>query len=234
MVLKVAVPGYRALVIGATGAIGAAFCKAFDGDLACDRVVALSRQSVPALLLEDEASIAAAAAAIAVYGPFHTIVDATGALTLDGHGPEKSLRALNADQLLRQYQVNAVGPALVFKHFSPLLDSQTWSVYAKLSARVGSISDNRKGGWYGYRAAKAALNMLLQTGAIELARSHPHAVVVALQPGTVASSLSAPFVGATDALQPQDAVDGMLAAMVGLSPKAGAYFVDWRGETIAW
>jgi len=118
-------------------------------------------------------------------------------------GPEKRIDALNAQHLLKQFEINAVGPALLIKHFSPLLATNERAVYATLSARVGSIQDNHKGGWYGYRAAKAARNMLLQTASIELARKRPLAVFAALQPGTVQSRLSSPFVPASKAMAPE-------------------------------
>ena len=134
---------------------------------------------------------------------------------------------------LAALQLNAVGPGLLLKHFVPLLVIEHRSIYAKLSARVGSISDNHKGGWYGYRASKAALNMLLQTAAIELARRRPLAVVAALQPGTVRSALSRPFVG-DQADAPEDAAQRLLAVLDTLPPQAGAHFVDHRGAPIPW
>ncbi len=223
---------YRALVLGASGALGCAFVEALQADTACAAVVGLSRSLQPSFHLEDEASIAAAAAAL--NGPFHLIIDATGALTIDGQGPEKHMGALNATQLARAFEVNTIGPALLLKHFLPLLASRERSIYAKLSARVGSLSDNRKGGWYGYRAAKAALNMVLQTAAIEAARKRPQLVVAAMQPGTVASRLSEPFVPAHDCLTPAQSVAGLLSALDGLPAQAGAHFVDYQGLAIPW
>lgn len=227
---------YRALVLGASGALGSAFVEALHADTACSHVVGLSRSSEPAFRLEDEASMAAAAAALLAesQGPFHLMIDATGALVIDGQGPEKHLGALNATQLARAFEVNTIGPALLFKHFVPLLATEQRSIYAKLSARVGSISDNHKGGWYGYRAAKAALNMVLQTAAIEAARKRPQLVVAAMQPGTVASNLSAPFVPAKDCLTPAQSVAGLLGALDGLPAQAAAHFVDYKGEAIPW
>jgi NAD(P)-dependent dehydrogenase (short-subunit alcohol dehydrogenase family) len=231
-VLKSLGTSYRALVLGASGALGSAFVEALQGDAACSQVVGLSRNSQPAFRLEDEASMAAAAALL--HGPFHLIIDATGALTIDGQGPEKHMGALNAVQLARAFEVNTIGPALLLKHFVPLLATEQRSIYAKLSARVGSISDNRKGGWYGYRAAKAALNMVLQTAAIEAARKRPQLVVAAMQPGTVASNLSAPFVPAQDCLTPAQSVAGLLCALDELSAQAAAHFVDYKGAAIPW
>jgi NAD(P)-dependent dehydrogenase (short-subunit alcohol dehydrogenase family) len=220
------------LVLGATGALGAAFVEALQADAACVDVVGLSRSSQPSFRLEDEASMAVAAAALE--GPFQLIIDATGALTLDGQGPEKHMGALNAQQLARAFEINTIGPALLLKHFVPLLGTEQRCIYAKLSARVGSISDNRKGGWYGYRAAKAALNMVLQTAAIEAARKRPQLVVAAMQPGTVASNLSAQFVPAKDCLTPAQSVAGLLRALDALPAQAAAHFVDHQGEAIAW
>ena len=225
--------GYRALVIGASGAIGNALLQQLQSDPRCASVSGVSRQSTPGLDLLDESSIAACAQALAGQGPFHLVVDATGALTVNGRGPEKRLDELDATHLLASLQLNAVGPGLLLKHFAPLLASGERVIWGKLSARVGSIEDNRKGGWYGYRAAKAALNMLLQTAAIEIARRRPLAVVAALQPGTVQSALSRPFVG-DDALHPEEAAQRLLAALDGLQPTGRAQFVDHQGQSIPW
>jgi NAD(P)-dependent dehydrogenase (short-subunit alcohol dehydrogenase family) len=226
--------GFRALVIGSTGTIGAAFVAALENDSRCEGVHTLSRQSKPAIDLGNEASMAAAALALQTHAPFHLIVDATGALTIDGVGPEKSLAALSEARLLRSFQINAIGPALLLKHLSPLLATSGRTIYAKLSARVGSIGDNSKGGWYGYRASKAALNMLLQTAAIEAARRRPELVVAALQPGTVASALTSPFVDPSHCITPEQSVAGMLGALDGLPAKSGAHFVDYAGNSIEW
>ena len=228
------ISGYRALVIGATGAIGSACVRVLRMTPECSSVIELSRQSETPLMLEDEESIARAAHALQSSGPFQLIIDATGALTIDGQGPEKSLNALNAERLMRSFQINTIGPALVMKYFIPLIDSKQRAIYAKLSARVGSISDNKKGGWYGYRSAKAALNMMLQTAAIETLRKKPEAIFVALQPGTVASSLTTPFVRQEDCLTPEASARSMLSAMDSLQVTAGAQFIDYAGNKIEW
>jgi len=225
--------GYRALVFGASGAIGQAFVRALQSDPRCAAVCGVSRQSSPGFDLLDESSMAACAHTLTAQGPFHLVLDATGALTLNGRGPEKRLDELDAAHLLHALHLNAVGPSLLLKHFLPLLASGQRVIWGKLSARVGSIEDNRKGGWYGYRAAKAALNMLLQTGAIEIARRRPLAVVAALQPGTVQSALSQPFVG-HDALRPEDAAQRLLSVLNGLQPNGRAQFVDHQGQPIPW
>jgi NAD(P)-dependent dehydrogenase (short-subunit alcohol dehydrogenase family) len=141
---------------------------------------------------------------------------------------------LQQDVLLQNFQINAIGPAMVLQQFAPLL-AKGPTIYAKLSARVGSISDNKKGGWYGYRAAKAALNMLLQTAAIELQRKNADLRVVALQPGTVRSKLSQPFLASVaHLLEPDESVKGLLNAMKSLQPTTGAHFVDYQGQHIDW
>jgi NAD(P)-dependent dehydrogenase (short-subunit alcohol dehydrogenase family) len=226
-------PHYRALVIGASGTIGAAFVSALQTDSHCAQVTELSRRTTPGFTLEDEASIAAAANTLKDQGPFALIIDATGALTIDGVGPEKHLGALDASKLLRSFQVNTVGPALLLKHFLPLLRNER-AIFAKLSARVGSISDNQKGGWYGYRASKAALNMMLQTAGIEFARKNKQAVIVALQPGTVASPLSQPFASASHTISAAESASGLLKSIDALEPRSGAHFVDYAGQPIAW
>ena len=225
---------YKALVLGSGGAIGQAFAQAFNSDPLCSLVKTVSRSDGSQFDLEDPESIAQAAMQLTASGPFHVIVDATGALVIDGVGPEKSLRALRQASLMRSFQVNAIGPALVLREFSPLLASGR-AIFAKLSARVGSIADNKLGGWYGYRASKAALNMLLQTAAIELQRKNPDLMVVALQPGTVSSDLSKPFTSAIESvLTPAASVAGMLSALAAITPRYGAHFIDYRGNEIPW
>ena len=226
--------GLRAVVLGASGAIGSAFVRLLRADARFAEVIGLSRSSDPALTLESEDSIAACAQYAGQGGAIHWVIDATGALEIDGHGPEKRLGALSAATLLRAFEVNAVGPALIMKHFIPLMAGDQPTVFATLSARVGSIEDNKKGGWYGYRAAKAARNMLLQSAAIESHRRLPQAVFAALQPGTVRSSLSRAFVAPDDALAPEDSVAQLYAVLKALRPTGRAQFVDYRGAVIPW
>ena len=225
---------FKALVIGASGAIGQAFVAHLRQQVGAE-VLTLSRSDGDGFDLRDAASLEGLGKRLAGAGPFHFIVDATGALTLeDGSGPEKSLAMLDAETLHHSFAVNAIGPVLLLRQLAPLL-AQGDAVYAKLSARVGSIGDNRKGGWYGYRASKAALNMLLQTAAIELQRRRPLLRVVALQPGTVRSSLSQPFqAGVPQLLEPEVSVAGMVRALLALEPRQGAYFVDHQGQEIPW
>jgi NAD(P)-dependent dehydrogenase (short-subunit alcohol dehydrogenase family) len=191
-------------VIGASGGIGRALTTGLAGSDSVARIIATSRSgAVPEgakvepqrLDLEDEATIARAAEAASAGGrSLDLVIVASGILYAgDGLRPEKTWRALERATLERVHRINTVGPALVAKHFLPLLARDGKSVFAALSARVGSISDNRLGGWHAYRASKAALNMLLRNFAIELARRNPRAICVGLHPGTVDTRLSAPF-----------------------------------------
>lgn len=238
--------GYTAVVLGAHGAIGAAFLESLEADPRCGTVVGLSRTATssiapdarrvvtgPPLDFDREGSIGECAEHLRRHAPLHLVVDATGALTIDGRGPEKRLDQIDPGALQRAFTINAIGPALLLRHLEPLLARGERVLWAKLSARVGSIEDNHKGGWYGYRASKAALNQLLQTAAIELARRRPECVVAAIQPGTVRSALSAPFVGA-DALDPRESAERLLGVLDGLPATGRAHFVDHRGERIPW
>jgi NAD(P)-dependent dehydrogenase (short-subunit alcohol dehydrogenase family) len=227
--------GFRALVVGSSGAIGSALVRALRADPRCAQVHALHRGSMPALELTDEASVAAAAAHVAEGGPLHLVLCATGALHVDGRAPEKRLAELDPTAMAQAFAINTVGPAMVIKHFCPLLARRERSLLGVLSARVGSIGDNRLGGWYSYRASKAALNMVLRTAAIEVARQRPLAVLAALHPGTVVSALSTPIIGGAEASSPDQAASRLLAVLDAL-PAEGASggFHAWDGQTIVW
>ena len=224
----------RAIVIGAGGGIGRALAAAIEER--GGNVVRLSRRSEPALDLEDDALIAAAAVALAGRGRFDLVIVATGLLHGDGVRPEKSLRDIEGAALDRLFRVNATGPALVMRHFLPLLAKDRRSVFAALSARVGSIGDNRLGGWVGYRASKAALNQVIRTLAIELGRTNPHAVLVGLHPGTVDTPLSTPFQRNVDAdrlFTPGQAAGLLLDVIADLAPDDSGHCLDWAGKRIA-
>lgn len=225
--------GFRALVIGASGGIGQAFVQALQANPRCARVVALSRQSVPRIDFDDEASVADAAKGLATGGKFHLIINAAGLLHSTDFMPEKKLGDLNYAQLEATFRINTFGPALVLRHFSPLLDGER-GVLAVISAKVGSIEDNRLGGWYSYRASKAALNMLLKTAAIELKRSKPTAVLVSLHPGTVNTGLSKPFKGEQIGRPASVAAQEMLAVLDGLTAADSGSFVAYDGEALPW
>ena len=225
--------GYRALVIGARGAIGGAFVQQLQADPRCASLAALHRGSTPAIDYAQEDSIADAAKALRGDGPFHLVLVATGVLHGPALAPEKRLADLDAKALATLLQTNTIGPALVLRHFASLLDRQR-SLLGVLSAKVGSIGDNRLGGWYGYRASKAALNMLLKTAAIEMRRTHPGAVLVALHPGTVRSALSQPFRGEEIGREPTLAAAELLAVLDGLQVDDSGAFVAYSGERLPW
>lgn len=225
--------GYRALVIGASGGIGAALVAALRDDPRCAQVVELGRATQPALDLAEPASIERAAAELAGQGAFQLIVNAAGVLHDESFMPEKRLADLNPAQLLATFQVNTFGPALLLRYFCGLLDRQR-GVLAMLSAKVGSIGDNRLGGWYSYRASKAALNMLIKTAAIEVRRSQPNAVLLALHPGTVNSALSQPFRGAEIGRPAAVVAHDLLRVIDSLGPEASGSFHAYDGQPLPW
>lgn len=228
--------GGIAIVVGAAGGIGGALYGRLSTQSRFSAVLGLGRRSSPPLDLTDEESIAKAARHVAGLGPeVRLIVDASGLLHGNGMSPEKSWRDLDPTHMARAFAVNAIGPALLMKHFLPLLPRQGRSVFATLSARVGSIGDNRLGGWYSYRASKAALNQFVRTAAIELGRRQPAAICVALHPGTVATSLSAPFVKAGLDVQTTDQAAGRLIDVIDrLPPGSSGGFFDHRGDPVPW
>jgi NAD(P)-dependent dehydrogenase (short-subunit alcohol dehydrogenase family) len=224
----------KALVIGSSGGIGQALAARLRVDHGSDAVATLSR-SEDGFDLGDEASIAQAARHLGDrHGAFDLIINATGALMIDGHSPEKTIKALSADAMMAQFRINAIGPALLLKCFHQLLPRKTRSVFASLSARVGSIGDNRLGGWISYRAAKAAQNQIVKTAALEIARTHPEAIVVALHPGTVATQLSQPFSSGHQTVAPDFAAARLLEVIAQLSPLQSGRFYSYDGQQIEW
>ncbi|MGY6634068.1 MAG: SDR family NAD(P)-dependent oxidoreductase [Alkalilacustris sp.] len=219
----------RALVIGSSGGIGAAVVEALRTRGA--EVTALSR-STTGLDMTDEPSVADALGSLEA--PFDLVFVATGALTPGGNAPEKALKDLQPSALEAQFALNAIGPIIVLKHALRLMPRQERSVFVALSARVGSIGDNRAGGWYGYRAAKAALNQYLRTAAVEIARTHRAAIVVALHPGTVATPLTRRYLGRHPAVSPDAAAENLLRVVDGLQPSQTGRFLDWAGKEVAW
>jgi NAD(P)-dependent dehydrogenase (short-subunit alcohol dehydrogenase family) len=226
-----------AVVIG-SGGIGGALAEALKAageGRAFDAVVTLGRRSTPALDLLDEASIAACARWLAARGTLELVIDATGILHGPGMAPEKSWRELDPATLAQAFAINAIGPALLMKHFLPLLPRDRRALFATLSAKVGSIGDNRLGGWYAYRASKAALNQLVRTASVELRRSRPQAICVALHPGTVDTGLSAPFAKSGLQVQPPAlAAQRLLTVLDGLQAEDSGQFFDYRGERLPW
>ena len=240
--------GDIAVVVGASGGIGRAIAGRLAADPAFDHVVALSRREPDGWLIDqrqlwipvdilDEATLAAAAARLSALGSLTRIIVATGQLHGADLMPEKSMRSLSLEALTTLFAINAAGPALVAKNLLPLTPRAGRSVFAALSARVGSIGDNRLGGWYSYRASKAALNMLVQTLAIEHRRTRPLGLCVALHPGTVDTQLSVPFQsGVPDGklFTPDQSAAALLAVLDGLGPEANGGLFAWDGARIPW
>ena len=226
-------PGYRAIVVGASGGLGQAFCELLQRDPRCARVQALSRQSHPPLDLQDEASVREAAAALNDGASWHLLIVASGVLHGPGLRPEKRLADIQASSFERVLAINTIGPALVLRHFTPLMD-KFCSRVGLLSAKVGSIEDNRLGGWYAYRASKAALNMVVKTAAIELARTHKGLVIAALHPGTVRTALSQPFNGEELGRDPGQAAGQLLGVLDGLNPEDSGCFRAYDGGELPW
>lgn len=240
----------HAVLVGASGGIGQALLHALLADPAVARVDALCRTRPAAaeawsrrhpgrlvwhaVELGDEASIAAVAAQLADRRPTLVLV-ASGQLHQGERMPEKSWRALTAEHFQQQMQINALAPALLAKHLIPLMPRDRHAVFAALSARVGSIGDNRLGGWYSYRASKAALNMLLRCLAIEAKRRWPRLVVAGLHPGTVATPLSQPFqqrVADDRLFTPDFAAAALLRVVDELTPEQSGQVLAWNGEEI--
>ena len=219
----------QVLIIGASGGIGGALSDALLAR--GDRVTGLSR-SQDGLDLTDEAAVERVLGAVS--GPFDLIVVASGALEIAGAGPEKTLRAISAQAMMDQFALNAVGPALVLRHAKRLLPRERRAVCAVLSARVGSIGDNRLGGWISYRAAKAAVNQIVHTAAIELSRTHKHSVCVCLHPGTVATRFTEKYLARHPAMPPPEAARNLLSVIDGLEPMHTGRFFDWAGKEVAW
>ena len=227
--------GGIAVVFGAGGGIGSALAIQLCTGLHFKKVVGFSRTSEPAIDLLTEESLKEAAAFAATEGDIRLVVDATGFLHDKAQRPEKCLRELDPTKMARSFALNAIGPALIMKHVLPLLPREGKSVFATLSARVGSIGDNQLGGWYSYRASKAGLNQLVRTASIELRRRQPEAICVALHPGTVDTLLSSPFSKADlDVQSPELAAKRLLAVMDRLSATDSGGFFDHRGEPVPW
>jgi NAD(P)-dependent dehydrogenase (short-subunit alcohol dehydrogenase family) len=234
---------YRAMIFGAGGGIGAALCAAIAADPRCAQLYSGARRPLagtsakvaPFLFdLTDESSIAEAAGQAGAKGPLDLVIVATGMLQKGDVRPEKSWRALEAAALAQLFAINSTGPALIAKHTLGRLGRTDKAVFAALSARVGSIDDNRLGGWHAYRASKAALNMLLRNFAIELARTHKQAVCVGLHPGTVDTALSQPFqTNVPELFTPETSASHLLAVIDALTPAQSGQALAWDGARIA-
>ena len=233
--------GYRAAVFGASGGIGRAFVDLLTADPRCAGIYAGSRRADATPYdtvtpfhfdLTDTASLAASAETV---GAPDLVIVATGALHGPALTPEKSLRSIESASLQESFAINAIGPALIARHVLTRLPRSRRTLFAALSAKVGSISDNRLGGWHSYRASKAALNMLIRTIAVELARTHPETVCVALHPGTVDTPLSKPFqagVAADRLFTPEKSATHLLSVLDKLQPANSGRLFGWDGQEI--
>ena len=218
----------NALVIGSSGGIGAALTANLQKR--GYTVQGLSR-SKDGFDVTDEASVETQLNQIE--GEHDLVIVATGALSMDGKGPEKSLRSIDAGAMAAQYLLNAIGPLLVLKHAKKLLPRDRRAVFAVLSARVGSIGDNQFGGWYSYRASKAGLNQLMRTASIELKRTHRHLICVSLHPGTVATKFTEAY-RTHPTVPPDEAANNLLVVIDGLTEQDSGSFFDWAGKRVDW
>ena len=219
----------RALVIGASGGIGCAVTEALRAR--GDAVTTLSRRD-DGLDVTDAASVARHLGGLD--GPYDLIFVATGALEIGAQGPEKALRQLSPEGMLGQFRLNAMGPALIMAEAPRLLPREGRAVLTVLSARVGSIGDNGFGGWYSYRASKAALNQFLRSAAIEIGRSHKQAICVALHPGTVATPFTEKYLGRHPSVSAEKAAARLLSVIDGLTPEQTGQFFDYAGHPVPW
>ena len=234
----------RVVVVGASGGIGAALVDRLVSSSQVARVHSLSRQGkshpspkVSNLTFDftNEASIEAAAQALAEVGPLDVVIVATGLLQGDGIAPEKNLRALSVKGFEQSFLINTIGPAMTARYFLPLMRRDGKAVFAALSARVGSISDNRMGGWYAYRSSKAALNMVIKTLSIEMGRRFKELVIIGLHPGTVDTSLSKPFQGNVPEgklFTPEFSAEKLLDVIDQVTPHDSGNLLDWQGQTV--
>lgn len=243
----------RIVIVGASGGIGFALLAALAERFPQARIEALARRperrpELQALCeqraslirlhrfdLGDEAGLLELGARLSAEGPIHLLLFATGILHGEGLQPEKSLAQLDAQAVRKAFAVNALGPLLLTKAMLPALRGTHPLLLAALSARVGSIGDNRLGGWYAYRASKAALNQFFRTMAVELKRLNPKSAVLLLHPGTVETPLSAPFSGGMQPrLTPEQAASHLLSLLVDAKPGEGARFLAYDGSEIPW
>jgi NAD(P)-dependent dehydrogenase (short-subunit alcohol dehydrogenase family) len=231
--LKILPNPFRALIIGSSGTIGSAFIELLQSNPSCSEVVGIHRHSEYPLDYQNPSSIEGCASSLSAKEPFQLIINTIGVLHSKDWMPEKKLDDVNAEQLMELLKINTIGPALTIRNFSKLLD-RNHGIMVTLSAKVGSIEDNRLGGWYSYRASKAALNMLIKTASIELARTKPNVALIAMHPGTVNSRFSKPFRGEQIGRPPLDAVSDMFTVIENLTIEDSGSFISYSGEKLPW
>ena len=230
-------------IIGSSGAIGRAFLDAYIADKEISNIYSISRTEVELnderiihinIDVTDEVSVKAAASKIGE-NRLDKLIVATGILHTELFGPEKSIKDIKIENFVKIFSVNAFGPALIGKYFLPLMKKDKKSIAAFLSARVGSISENKLGGWYAYRASKSALNQIIKNFSIESKRTNPAGIIIGLQPGTVKSKLSEPFqknVKKGKLLLPKDSVKSLIKVIESVMQNDSGKIFDWKGEEI--
>jgi NAD(P)-dependent dehydrogenase (short-subunit alcohol dehydrogenase family) len=231
-------------IIGSSGAIGRAFLDAYIADKDISNIYSISRTEVKSndkriihinIDVTDEVSVKAAASKIEE-NRLDRLIVATGVLHTKSFGPEKSIKDIKIENFVKIFSVNTFGPALIGKYFLPLMTKDQKSIVAFLSARVGSISDNKLGGWYAYRASKSALNQIIKNFSIEAKRTNSSGIIIGLQPGTVKSKLSEPFqknVKKGKLFLPEDSVDSLIKVIENVMQNDSGKIFDWEGEEIA-
>ena len=219
----------RALVFGASGGIGQAFSRFLENKLGSENVVKISR-SFDGFEISDEEKILKFSESIE--GSFNLIINATGVLQTTEEGPEKTINVVKQKSMIDMMTINAIGPALLLKNFSKKLDKTKFSVFVNLSARVGSITDNRLGGWISYRSSKAALNQIIKTSSIEINRRNKNAICVGLHPGTVKTSFTEKFQNTTETISPDESVKMMMNVVENLSVDDNGYCFAYDGTVI--
>ena len=219
----------RALVFGASGGIGQAFSRFLEDKLGSENVVNVSR-SFDGFEISDEEKILKFSQSIE--GSFNLIINATGVLQTTEEGPEKTINVVKQKSMIDMMTINAIGPALLLKNFSKKLDKTKFSVFVNLSARVGSITDNRLGGWISYRSSKAALNQIIKTSSIEINRRNKNAICVGLHPGTVKTRFTEKFQNTTETISPDESVEMMMKVVENLSVDDNGYCFAYDGKVI--
>ena len=219
----------RALVFGASGGIGQAFSRFLEDKLGSENVVNVSR-SFDGFEISDEEKILKFSESIE--GSFNLIINATGVLQTTEEGPEKTINVVKQKSMIDMMTINAIGPALLLKNFSKKLDKTKFSVFVNLSARVGSITDNRLGGWISYRSSKAALNQIIKTSSIEINRRNKNAICVGLHPGTVKTRFTEKFQNTTETISPHESVEMMMKVVENLSVDDNGYCFAYDGKVI--
>ena len=219
----------RALVFGASGGIGQAFSRFLEDKLGSENVLNVSR-SFDGFEISDEEKILKFSESIE--GSFNLIINATGVLQTTEEGPEKTINVVKQKSMIDMMTINAIGPALLLKNFSKKLDKTKFSVFVNLSARVGSITDNRLGGWISYRSSKAALNQIIKTSSIEINRRNKNAICVGLHPGTVKTRFTEKFQNTTETISPDKSVEMMMKVVENLSVDDNGYCFAYDGKVI--